>query len=385
MTLTVESNQDWAAITAIGGPVVDPMILRCGELFLRGSRGVEDARAAWDLLTRNIHAIGTFFDRLIIEDRIPVFNYADTFECGRNFDRGAFGRINEGGPVLVDVTVRHEAYKEVKDAAIAELKKLYDGRSRRVRAHDAENILGELTASGYAWYPQIDDLLLRDDRERRLAAFILGGLIFGAYAQRSGTNHLMQPKRSRLFLAISLGKQPHRSAEAHLFDNLGRLTGRDTAAVPYTPTFFPMLLQKSDGPAALLEQALELRRSGEARDYRAWLREAVDDFTENGRISTARVREVAGIEAAIRRKLDAVPGPKVEVKATVADAVGGKLPGVDVDLTPAIRDVWGWVVEQLPGYRHRKLLTRALVADREYVELNRRIEKVWQGRAVQAA
>ena len=58
--------------------------------------------------------------------------------------------------------------------------------------------------------------------------------------------------------------------------------------VPYTPTFFPPLLLKSAGPAELLSNALALRTSGEARDYRAWLREARSDFDTNGRIPVAR-------------------------------------------------------------------------------------------------
>jgi len=384
MPLNVEHPKDWEAIASIGGPVVDPMIVRCGELFLRGAKGASSPVDAWDLLTRNVHAIGTFFDRLIIEDQIPVFNYADTFDIGQNFNRGTLGRINDTEEVLVDVNVRYGAYQEVKSAALQELKKLYGANSQAVEANDAENILGELTASGYAWYPQLGDLALRDEREQRLAAFILGGLIFGAYAQRAGTGHLMQPKRSRLFLAISLGERPNHSAEEYLFENLGNLTGRPTAEVPYTPTFFPLLLQMSDGPGALLENALEMRRSGEARDYRAWLGQALEDFSRNGRISTARVKEVEKIATAVRRKLDGVPAPNVEIKTTVADVVGARLPGVSVNLTPVIKAGWGWVVDQLPGNRHRKLLTRAIVSDGEYRQLDRRVHTVWQGDGVRA-
>ena len=382
MPLNVEHAKDWEAIAGIGGPVVDPIIVRCGELFLRGAEGASNPADAWDLLTRNVHAIGTFFDRLIIEDQIPVFNYADTFDIGQNFNRGTLGRVNDTEEVLVDVNVRYGAYQEVKSAALQELKKLYAGNSQGVEAKDAENILGELTASGYAWYPQLGDLALRDEREQRLAAFILGGLIFGAYAQRAGTDHLMQPKRSRLFLAISLGERPNHSTEEYLFENLGKLTGRPTADVPYTPTFFPLLLQMSDGPGALLKNTLKMRKSSEARDYRAWLGEALEDFSLNGRISTARVKEVEKIATAVRRKLDGVPAPTVEIKTTVADVVGAKLPGVGVNLTPVAKAAWGWVVDQLPGNRHRKLLTRAIVSDGEYRQLDRRVQTVWQGDGV---
>lgn len=379
MKITVDKSDDWLQIAGLRAPVVDPMILRCGELFLRGAAGARNANTAWDLMTRNIHALGTFFDRLILDEKIPVFNYADSFDLDQNFNQRALAQVNAKEEILVDVDVRYGAYYEVKSAAIEELKKFYDGGAAGLDAQETRNILGELTASGYAWYPQVEGLALRDDDERRLASFILGGLIFGAYAQRTGTDHLMQPKRSRLFLAISLKHKTSHSAEQHLFENLGKLVGRPTAEVPYTPTFFPLLLVRSAGPAELLKNALGLRSSSEAGDYRAWLREALSDFNTNGRISIERAREVETIASAIRRKLEGFPVPKVEIKMTVADVAAVKPPGVGVDLTAPAKAAWGWFVEQLPGKRHRKLLARAIIADREYVELDRRVKTVWSG------
>jgi hypothetical protein len=330
-------------------------------------------------MTKNIHALGTFFDRLILDERIPVFNYADSFDLEQNFDERALSQVNANEEILVDVDVRHGAYHEVKNAALAELKKLYEWGTAGVDAETAQSILGELTASGYAWYPQVDGLALRDDTEKRLAAFILGGLIFGAYAQLAGTDHLMQPKRSRLFLAISLKQPTSRTAEQYLFEKLGELVGRPVADVPYTPTFFPLLLSRSAGPAELLSKALDLRRSGEVRDYRAWLHEALTDFDKNGRIPVARAREVAKIASAIERQLEGFPLPRVEIKLTVADVAAVKPAGVGVDLTAPAKAAWGWLVEQLPGRRHRKLLSRAIIADREFVELDRRVRTVWSG------
>lgn len=379
MKVTVEKPDDWLAIAKLGGPVVDPMILRCGELFLRGAAGVRDAHAAWDLMTKNIHALGTFFDRLILDERIPVFNYADTFDVDQNFNQRTLSQVNGNEEILIDVDVRYEAYQEVKSAALSELKKLYNLGSAGVDTQEAYNVLGELTASGYAWYPQLHDLELHDNNEKRLAAFILGGLIFGAYAQLAGTDHLMQPKRSRLFLAISLKQKTSRAAEQYLFENLGELVGRPTADIPYTPTFFPLLLLRSAGPAELLTNALDLRNSGEARDYRAWLYEALTDFNTNGRIPITRAREVAKIASAIQRKLEGFPVPKIEIKMTVADVTAVKPPGIGIDLTAPAKAAWGWLVEKLPSRRHRKLLTRAIIADREYVELDRRVQKVWSG------
>jgi hypothetical protein len=379
MKVIVEKTDDWLAVAEIGGPVVDPMILRCDELFLRGAAGARDPGAAWDLMTSNIHALGTFFDRLILDEKIPVFNYADTFDIDQNFNQRALSQVNASEEILVDVDVRYQAYQQVKSAALAELKELYNGGAQGVDAQEAYSILGELTASGYAWYPELDGLPLLNHDETRLAAFILGGLIFGGYAQLAGTDHLMQPKRSRLFLAISLKQKASRAAEQFLFERLGELVGRPTADVPYTPTFFPLLLLQSAGPAELLTNALNLRASGEVRDYRAWLREALTDFDTNGRIPIARVREVDRIANAIRGRLDGFPLPQVEIKMTVADVAALKPPGVGIDLTRPAKAAWGWLLGQLPGKRHRKLLTRAIIADREYLELDRRVRTVWHG------
>jgi hypothetical protein len=381
MKLVVEKAEDWQTIAAIGGPVVDPMILRCGELFLRGASEARDSGGAWDLLSKNIHALGAFFDRIILDEKIPVFNYADTFDLDQNFDERALSRVNADEEVLVDVDVRWLAYQTVKAAAESELIRLYSSGVAGIKAQEAANILGELTQSGYAWYPRIDAINLPDGDEKRIAAYILGGLIFGAYAQLAGANHFMQPKRSRLFLALSLNQETGRSAEEYLFAKLGELTGRPIADIPYTPTFFPLLLAQSNGPAELLKNALKMRKSAEVADYRAWLRETMDDFSRNGRISIARTREVEKIQSAVQRKLAGMPLPQVDLKMTLADVAALKPPIPGIDLTQPAKAGWGWFIDQLPGYRHRKLLTRAIVADREFVEINLRVSTVWHGRS----
>lgn len=391
MPLLVEKREDWQSIAAIGGPVVDPMILRCGEVFLRGSANSYDQKSAWDLLNKNIHALGTFFDRLILAKQIPVFDYSTTFDVDMPFERRTLAAINENEEVLVNVSVGHEAYKDVKDAALAELTTFYkggvpgvSGQQAREVLTDLTSIVGELTSSGYAWYPNLGDLSFDSPDEQRLAAYILGGLIFGGYAQLAGTDHLMQPKRSRLFLALTLKQDTARGAEDYLFTKLGELSGRPTADIPYTPTFFPLLLSESNTPAELLTNAMKYRKSPEVCDYRAWLGETLDDFKLNGHIATERVREVKRIEDTIRGKLAGIPFPKVEIKTTVADVTGLKPPGVGIDLTAPAKAAWGWMISQLPGKRHRKLLTRAIIADREYIDLNIRISRVWSGGGVPA-
>ena len=117
MTILIEKEEHWQALADQGlQTVVDPMVYRCGESF-ETARGVADPDETWKLLDANVHAIGMFFDALILEERLPVFNYGDTFDFELNFDSRTLSRINEedkDGPVLFDVDVKYDPYDKVK-------------------------------------------------------------------------------------------------------------------------------------------------------------------------------------------------------------------------------------------------------------------------------
>ena len=68
-----------------------------------------------------------------------------------------------------------------------------------------EDICNELSEAEYQWCPGLGELegqLVGENK--KLAQFLLGGLIFAAYAKKLGGEHMMQPKRTRLFLAAAL-------------------------------------------------------------------------------------------------------------------------------------------------------------------------------------
>jgi hypothetical protein len=76
------------------------------------------------------------------------------------------------------------------------------------------------------------DLLL-SPREQRLQSFLLGGLIFGGYAQQLSiehetadfqAEHVLQPKRSQLFLASVLGDVGRTTTEEPLLIQRLRVT-----------------------------------------------------------------------------------------------------------------------------------------------------------------
>lgn len=206
-----------------------------------------------------------FFDAIVLQDRIPVFNYADTWDKGLDFEARTLNAVNRDEAILEEVNVEYGPYTQVKNEVLAKLGELYSGPPR-INAGTAKDIVDELAAAEYRWQPHLGDLetTLPSDLERTLAKFLLGGLIFAAYAQILEGDHIVQPKRSRLFLAVALGAP---SAQYRFEDELfGELKARARASVtdmPWRPTLFPYLLEGARTPEAVLSHALVLRRSSE--------------------------------------------------------------------------------------------------------------------------
>ena len=391
MTVLVDTADDWQKVSQIGGPVVDPMILRCGEIFLLGSNvapgqvlspqpyGGNSQYDVWQLLDVNLQGLAGFFDRIVLEDQIPVFDYPDSFMVDPTFGKTTLGQINQAGEILVDVQVSRDAYLEVKGVAEDKLMDLYTSGGYGITPGEAQNILGELATAGYIWYPNIPGVAFQGDDELRLAGYILAGLIFGGYAQLAGADHLMQPKRSRLFLATALKAYGPRSEEQQLFDALNQIPALKTAEIPFTPTFFPLLLHDSRNPQEMIASALRHRNSAEVKEYREWLRTILEDFSKNGHISMQVTREVQGILDAVRNRSESFRFPNIDFSVSVSAITGVPEPEISIGLTELAKSAWGWFLERLPGRRYRKLLTRAIILDNEYLDLTRRANTVWMG------
>jgi hypothetical protein len=381
MTLAIYQQHDWQKLVDLNlQTVVDPMVFRCGELFLRSARGVTDQAAAWSFLDKNLLAIGSFFDAMILNDRLPVFNYTDTFDIGLDFDGTTLSRVNEHEMILHPIDVTYGTYMTVKQSALGELAKLYDGE-QRIPAKLAQEIFNELDESEYRWNPSLGDLegMLNSDLEKRLAKFLLGGLIFGGYAQIIGGEHVIQPKRSRLMLAAQMGRDLSPGLpEASLFEELKKRANAPCDDLPWRPSFFPYLLDRAKSPMGVLWEALVLRRSSEVREYRQWLGEVLDDWKRHGKIAEEKRRDVKAIAERVDRLLGVVSSaPKFELKVTVADAISSKPPGA-IDLMPTVKGLWGWFLDNLPGKRYRKLLARAVVREREYIAMTNAVRSTWQ-------
>lgn len=265
---------------------------------------------------------------------------------------------------------------------LTKLAELYSGPPR-IKAEMVNDIVLELAAAEYRWQPSLGQLdpLLPSDLERTLAKFLLGGMIFSAYAQILEGEHVIQPKRSRLFLAVALDAQ---SAQYRFEDELfAELKNRARASVtdmPWRPTFFPYLLASSDNPNAVLAHALVLRGSTELGEYREWLRMAFQRWSTHGEIEPFK-RDVASIASAIDRVTGKISiAPKVDFKITVTDVAkiaAGQPAGPGVDLTPTLQGLWGWIIPNLPGERYRKILMRAVATDQQYAQIENRLRTVW--------
>src|SRR5690242_15192435 len=270
--IEIRSPADWEQIPKAGlKVVVDPMVFRTADVFLRGARGLAKSpelkhpATMWNAISSNIGALCTFFDLLILEKRLPMYDYGMTFPP--DIDTGKHALVeycNESEGVLVPVTVQGEAYREMKREAVSILDELPS-----VSDTLANDILQELSAFDWEWRPDIwrEENYMSETNERVLDAFRYGGILFSGYAQRTGSDHILQPKRARLYLATSLGTD-RADDEKALFAELTRIASETpegvqrTGDLPATPTFLPYLLKHDDKtPRELLKRALKLRKN----------------------------------------------------------------------------------------------------------------------------
>lgn len=388
MPIEIKHEEDWQELIRQElTTVLDPMIFRCGELFLSGPKKDTDNSATWDLLDKNIHAIAMFFDFLILAEKLPVFNYGDTFDAGLNFDQRVLARINDYETVLFDVDVTYAAYHSIKNAALAQLRDVFAGPQKIIKPELAQEVLAELSTSEYKWSPSLGGIELADDRLVKLSQFLLGGMIFCGYAQQLGSEHILQPKRSRLFLAVSLRtKSASFGFEEELFRELRARTNVRCVDLPWRPSLFPYLLSKANDPLEMLCIAAELRASSEVRDYRSWFAERIEEWDRDGKITFDAKKDVTAIATLYDYACGALSSiPKIEVKATIADvaaaAVGVPTTSVAADMAAPLKRLVGWALSSVPGKRYRKLLSRALVEDAQYKLINNRVKTVWEGGA----
>ena len=285
--LTVTTAGDWAEVRRRGLlTVVDPMVYRTGEMFLRGRKATgsnDGARAVWSALSQNVDGLMLFFDELMLHDQLPIFDYSATVDDPPGMEMPEIvALVNERSEVLVQVSVGYEASVAARQPAVDQLVAL-----QPVDDALADAVVSELSAFDYRWRPMLPELGVLDERARAIATFRYGALLFAQYAAELSDEwapldqqpeHVLQPKRSRLLLATALAPDGGLGIEeAQLFDRLRTVESNPQSGirgdeVQRAPTFLPYLLSKGPrSPRDLLRIALEERGSGEVRSYRELL------------------------------------------------------------------------------------------------------------------
>ena len=390
----------WDELTADGlGIIVDPVVLRIGQLFLEGAtRDPTEDERRWRAIESDIGALIAFFDLVVTRRQFPAFNYGDTFD--RDLHGDPLGDLvnADGDKVIVHVDIEHHMYRLAKAAALAELEAQISAGPFIPRAV-ADSIAEATTAIRYEWSPSLEglDQLLHADDERAVARFLLGQLVFSAYAQQTGAPHVLAPQRSRILAAVGLqAREADESLESEIFDELRRRS-KDAGSewrverTPWRPSFLPLLVHRAQsrryksGPDVLLHDAKDIRESKAMDRYRR----LPDDLAAGGPRKTEARRELLAAAGDIANQLDSSVReltllkevavdviPTAGAKATgalvgglVAGPVGAAAAGAsasliaDKTLRRSQHRLFGFALDGLDMRKARKLLTRAVLAE----------------------
>ncbi len=412
-TMFATDPQDWAAAFASCDldVVPDPMVMRVADLFIGGRTFAEqsslDPERVWKAIECNIDSLITFFHILMTRERIPLIDYEYTFDA-TNFQ--ALRHIS--------VDVHPPIYAGVKELARSKLVNVDLGRipPRRLEEliHERKD---ELEAVGYQWFPDPGLHFVGDTRE--LGVILLGGLIFGAYAQISGSDHVLQPTRNTLLLELMQpddGPLWGARQEAHLFERLNAVVSTDSRLSSRDRELPPTILQYLVGrqprdSRELLDKALELRDSDEDFiAYRKWHRKLRAAWAM-GTHSESDERDVAEVTRELLKRYppghDPVDAPRlwsreIGIKATFGaeagfdsgierELVGGKKltagikagaeAGIEADLGKVTVSLPDWIrnclVEGILFRSHRKVLLRMALAKRHSDYLLLGLKRLW--------
>jgi hypothetical protein len=369
--------------------IPDPMVMRIADLFIGGKSfaiisGLEPDKV-WNAIEQNLDSLLAFFHILMTRDRIPLIDYEYTFPAS-NFV--ALGDIA--------LALHPPNYGDLKKQAKLKLKTIDLNRIPAERREElATQRKGELEAVGYGWFPDPGEQFTGGDR--LLATYLLGGLIFGGYAQISGSDHILQDTRNRLLLELT---QPDEAAlwgaqqEAKLFSRLNaiiaqdpRLSSRDTQL---PPTIVPFLLTQSPAsPRHLLDNALVLRETdGGFKSYRRWHRELREAWAKGGH-DEKREKDVAAVAKELTKRyppgadpLDTPPAwsREIGIKAKVGAEVGVKAEvEADFGKFPVSLPNWirNWLMESIGFRSHQKVLLQLALAQRHYDNLLLGLKRLW--------
>ena len=368
----IQTNADWGRLRGDLDLVLDPMVVRSAHVFLRGAEGLEPDRreAARDALHRNHTSLRDFVDAVVLNERLPVFDYPATFgpESALGDASSLFEASERLGLGLAPVAVLGTAYTAAKGQAVLELEDLL----RRIVAgggggHDQaliESISSELSAFEHEWEPDLSELHVPAGGPLPSAAavrFAFGERLFDFYARAIGGTHVLQSKRLDLALQIHVVGVDRSEWSAlstpGFLDRLAAAVNRERNGAPLLasevlPSFLGLLLARDPrGPQDLLARAVDLRDDPAVRRHAAVLA-SLRRPGGDGTLDPGAVAELAGsgasLAAALRRRHG---GPLVERAAALA--VGGAPAGLNLlqgdEAAAAVGVAFGLAAQTVPG------------------------------------
>jgi hypothetical protein len=370
--------------------IVDPMVFRAADIFFRGhslaaeTLPVGDSDEIWKAISGDIESLTSFFDQIVMADRLPLIDYGATFDSALGYDVPWICRVvNEEleDRVIYNVHVCGEVSSSARAAAMSELP-LRPPAAPQLQ----EEVRRHLDVLNYQWLPQLHALGDLTEGDLTVARFLYGGLIFSAFSQLSGSGHVLQPKRWRLLTAMSIGASSvAEESEQEMVTELDRRIQANPQFANLRMASFPpilpylLLAAKPQTPLDLLRAAKELRGDSSIKEYRQWRRDLMRNWVDRGLIEEGHEAEIKRLLAAIQKRLDV--DKVIDVELGIGANAGEKGIGVDASVkvpVPAGR-IWGWILEQLPGHRYLKILKRLKLAERQYTHMDRELRTVWNG------
>ena len=107
----VESSDDWSKLRELQATdVLDPTIIRVGQLFLQGASAAPDG--TWPTLLANLRSLAAFVDALILSERVPVFDFGPTWDALQGPVRG------DGLPKGLDVCSEEGLYSTLLEVCV---------------------------------------------------------------------------------------------------------------------------------------------------------------------------------------------------------------------------------------------------------------------------
>jgi hypothetical protein len=250
------------------------------------------------------------------------------------------------------------------------------------------DVLGEMSAYHHQWHPWIDIDLPGPRME--LARYLVGGLVFGAYSQATGADHLVQPKRSRLLVALSAPRSELSRVRFEQEDRLFSEFGAACAAHPNArvddrfgaPTVLPYLLREptlATSTAEVVTRAMTLRNSGAGQSYREWQKRLRTSWVL-GTTDEQAGDDIANVATKLEKRIAAGNGVNRPKLMTVSVSVG--VPGTaelkaERDV-PTPRWLSRWLLDHVHIRAHRRLLYRLALSERAYHDITLHLRNIWK-------